>query len=99
MSNPWDRHLACQTAHRAINWVSKAGSGNVSRGNAENKAAVLRGSAPPRDNLSTTRALVEAVCEYRDKLDDLKTIVSITGNVGTLTLSVQSEADKLIPAL
>jgi len=37
--------------------------------------------------------------EYRDKLDELKTTVSISGNVGTLMLSVQSEADKLIPAL
>ena len=37
--------------------------------------------------------------EYRDKLDELKTVVSISGNVGSLTLSVQSEADKLIPAL
>ena len=37
--------------------------------------------------------------EYRDKLDELKTAVSITGSIGTLTLSVQSEADKLIPAL
>ena len=37
--------------------------------------------------------------EYRDKLDQLKTVVSISGNVGTLTLTVQSEADKLIPAL
>lgn len=37
--------------------------------------------------------------EYRDKLDELKTVVSISGSVGTLTLSVQSETDKLIPAL
>ena len=37
--------------------------------------------------------------EYRDRLDELKTVVSISGNVGTITLSVQSEADKLIPAL
>ena len=37
--------------------------------------------------------------EYRDKLDELKTAVTISGRVGSLTLSVQSEADKLIPAL
>ena len=37
--------------------------------------------------------------EYRDKLDKLKTEVTISGHVGLLTLSVQSEADKLIEAL
>ncbi|MFK7770254.1 MAG: M16 family metallopeptidase [Mariniblastus sp.] len=36
---------------------------------------------------------------YRDKLDELKTSVSFSGGIGTITISVESERDNLIPAL
>ncbi len=37
--------------------------------------------------------------EYRDALDKLKASVSFGGNVGTLTVSIRTEGDNLIPAL
>ena len=37
--------------------------------------------------------------EYRDKLDELKATLSLSGSIGELTINLQTERDKLIPAL
>jgi zinc protease len=37
--------------------------------------------------------------EYRDKLDELKATLSLSGSIGELTINLQTERDNLIPAL